>query len=119
MTQDKPEPSDTHLTGTRDEKTYALRVKSTPPGMAYIIGSGPSGATCHSCGFWEFDEDNGYYAKSGKKGGGLKPSTCAMYRRLTAGRTGPPVDHINAACKYYEKNLTSPDLYKQAKKINE
>jgi len=49
-----PEPTvDEKLTGTSREKEFAAAVRATPPGMAFTIGSGPAGKTCHQCAFWD------------------------------------------------------------------
>lgn len=101
------------LTGTESERKFANAVANTPPGMAFTSGSGPHGATCRSCMFWEHDKVNGYFAVTGLHAGEIKPSICAKYRRLTAGQTGSPVEHWNDACKYFEKNETPPSLHRR------
>ena len=101
-----------HLTGTPQERDFAIAVANTPPGMAFTAGSGPQGKHCHACIFWEHKEGD-YFAPSGKHGGEIKPATCAKYRRLTAGQTGAPVEHWSDACKYFEENPTPPPFYKR------
>lgn len=102
-----------YLTGTQQEKEFARAVGNTPPGMAFTSGSGPSGETCHKCAFWEHDKLNGYFAVTGLHSGEIKPSICAKYRRLSAGRTGAAVEHWNEACKYFEKNEAPPALHRR------
>lgn len=102
-----------HLTGTATERDFAKAVANTPPGMAFTSGSGPKGATCHACTFWEHDKENGYFSATGIHGGEIKPSICAKYRRLTAGHAGPPVEHWSEACKYFDRNPSPPALHRR------
>jgi hypothetical protein len=101
------------LTGTPQEKEFAAAVRATPPGMAFTIGSGPTGKTCRGCSFWDHDGKPQYFALGGKYGGEIKPSPCAMYRRLSAGQEGTPVEHWNDACKYFQENPSPPPLRKK------
>ena len=99
------------LTGTPEEKAFARAVAQTPPGMAFTIGSGPAGCTCHGCRYWEH-QANDYFAPGGLHNGEIMPAICAKYRQLTAGQTGARVEHWNRACKYFEPNPTPPALRK-------
>jgi hypothetical protein len=99
------------LTGTEAERNFEKAVANTPPGMAFTAGSGPKGATCHGCRFWNHGKDGPqYFSGKGAHGGEIKPTPCAKYRSLTCGQTGAPVEHWNEACKYFEANPTPPPL---------
>ena len=72
--------------------------KRTPPGMAYLTGTGPSGRTCREC---ERFKVNGYYAASNKHApNGMKPGRCGKYRELTK-QEGAAFPHNTMACKYF------------------
>jgi hypothetical protein len=98
------------LTGTPQERSFAMEVKKTPPGMAFTAGSGPPGKTCHVCIFWGKGEEPKYFAAGGKYSAEIKPAACAKYRQLTAGTEGPPVEHWSEACKYFDPNPNPPKL---------
>ena len=100
------------LTGTDQEREFAAGVAQTAPGMAFIAGSGPSGMTCHKCSFWGRGDEPEYFAIGGNHAGEIKPARCAKYRQLTAGQDGPPVEHWERACKYFEANPSPPPFRK-------
>ncbi len=56
--------------------------QETPPGMAFWVGTGPYGATCKGCTFYE-----------GRR--------CLKYRRLT-GYRGKQFRAETPSCKYFE-----------------
>jgi hypothetical protein len=85
--------------------------RSTYPGMAHFAGSGPVGKVCRECALWTgCGAQSGYYAKSGKFGGMLKPRPCAKHKEMMAGEVGPGVPHDARACKYFSQNETPPTL---------
>jgi hypothetical protein len=105
--------ADTKLTGTDVERRLAADVAATPPGMAYVIGSGPEGKTCHQCLNWQH-KDKDYFAANGRYEAEIKPAPCAKFRQLCNGVQGPPVEHWNAACKYFDENPEPPPLRKKS-----
>ncbi len=83
----------------------------TVPGMAHWAGSGPKGKTCRQCLFWDnCGADPGYYAKTGKHHGSIKPRSCRKYQQMMNNIEGPAVPHTAAACKYFSPNDVSPQI---------
>jgi hypothetical protein len=79
------------------------QLNSTYPGMAHFAGTGPLGATCAACHYFQSDRSKPH-----------KPQRCATFIELMIGRKGklptckvPP----NAmACKYFCANETETEL---------
>ena len=68
----------------------------SPPGMAYFAGTGPAGAICKECSFFQYDAATPY-----------TPMRCAKYVAMmkTAGQNRPAVFRVppsTAACKYFD-----------------
>lgn len=100
-------PEQEHLTVT-DPRFEEQRLK-TWPGMAHFAGSGPAQKTCCECALWDnCGADPGYYSKTGKHRGGLKPRSCRKYKELMAGTIGPPVPHNASACQHFALNTSPP-----------
>lgn len=72
-------------------------IRDTKPGMAFWVGSGPSGKTCRGCK--SFNSEDTY--ASGYRAGTPKPVPCAKYTHMM-GRKGPKIQHDYRACKYFE-----------------
>lgn len=89
-----------HLTEMFDGG-FSQQLRKTPPGMAHLAGTGPSGETCRTCRFFEAGK---YYATGGKHRGQLRPAPCAKYRQLSNGVKGAAVPHSARACKHFEKS---------------
>lgn len=76
------------------------------PGMAHLPGTGPKGSTCGDCVF------RGYYKQS-YRNGVKKPmhvKGCEMYKKLSGGIHGPPVQTWYRSCKYFEPLQTEMRL---------
>ena len=92
--------SQDHLTDAGTE--LGRRASATPPGMAYLVGTGPAGATCGGCRFFM-----GATPKSGLRKGGLQPGRCREFIRMMMGKgySNAPVYHVppeTAACRHFE-----------------
>lgn len=104
-------PGDLGLHLTQVDPTFERKRRSTYPGMAHFAGSGPDQATCRGCAFWTgCGAEDGYYAKTGKHGGTIKPRSCSKYRDMMRGDVGPGIPHDAAACKYFQENPTPPAI---------
>jgi len=87
------------------EDGFETAFRKTPSGMAHLYGTGPSGETCRTCGFFEF---SGHYSpNNGGKANMLKPGRCRRYKQIMK-RSGPPIKPNLAACKYFEQNPAPP-----------
>jgi hypothetical protein len=76
-----------HLTAGHDP-ILAEQISASRPGMAHFAATGPLGATCKQCSYWQ--------NATGKR-------RCAKYRQLT-GHSGPPIAGILEACRYFERS---------------
>lgn len=104
---------DKHLTQT-DPEFEAMR-RRTYPGMAHFAGTGPKGTTCRQCKHWDgAGEQTGYFSKTGKNGGVIKPRSCSKHRELMRGQTGPAIPHNAASCKHYEEAAEIPPVEKKS-----
>jgi hypothetical protein len=65
---------------------------STVPGMAHFAGTGPFGATCGDCSFWQT------IPKSQRM-------HCAKYVRMTKDKVKKPVPSRTPACRHFEERL--------------
>lgn len=71
-------------------------------GMAHFATTGPNGATCRKCTWWEHNVSD----DRSKAGGHHRPpkrASCAKFRQLT-GRKGQKVPSDAAACRYFERH---------------
>lgn len=92
---------------TQPDADLGAKIKATPSGMAFWAGTGPDLMTCRQCRF--FDHQNSYYAKSGMRGGILKPARCKKFS-LLAQRNGDKIPHDTRACKYFEQSEKIPPV---------
>lgn len=98
-----------HLTVTDAE--FETQRRRTWPGMAHFAGTGPKQTTCRECLRWGVPgDDPGYYARTGKHHGEVKPRPCSKYRELMNGSIGPAVPPTAGSCKYFELNREPPKL---------
>jgi hypothetical protein len=81
-----------HLTMGQDP-VLAKQIAQSRPGMAHFAATGPFGATCKDCTYWQ---------KLEGKEGGKEKLRCAKYKQLT-GHLGPPVAGKIEACRYFER----------------
>ncbi len=93
---------DTNLTNPYGKK--GRQYSQTFPGMASWAGGTP-GKTCREC---EFFQTNGYYSANGKHRGGLKPGTCAEYKKLM-GHKGPAFSFRAKACNKFNQADDPPN----------
>jgi hypothetical protein len=84
-----PEAPDKQLTEPIPE--LARLIKATPAGMAHWAGTGPSGATCGACMFYE------YFDNKMKR----VPNRCLLFHLSTKTHCKTPISEITPACKYF------------------
>jgi hypothetical protein len=82
------------------EPKLADQIARTAPGMAHFAGSGPPGATCVECRFYQ------YWAQHRNKAGEiirteLRRNACGKYHDLT-NKHGPAIPHTMPACRHFE-----------------
>ena len=82
------------------------RIKATQQGMAHWAGTGPALRTCRECNHYT---QEGYYSKTGKNHGSLKPGICAKYRSMMNNKPGPKIDPNLPSCKYFDENPKPPN----------
>lgn len=86
------------------------QIAASHAGMAHFAATGPQGATCRECKFWNHTKHD-YHAKGGKHRGAIKDVPCNKYRSLMGGRVGAKVPASAQACKYFDRNETPPLLF--------
>ncbi len=102
-------PDQDHLTVT--DPAFEMQRTRTWPGMAHFAGTGPKNKTCRECIYWSnCGADPGYYSRSGKHRGVIKPRSCAKYRTMMSNNIGPAVPHNALACKHFELDDTPPTI---------
>jgi len=90
------------------ENAFVSAASVTHVGQAHLAGSGPTGATCRECAYWQ-------HCKLWKADGGPpKPSPCAKYKQLMRA-WGRPIPHNALACKYFEASEHPTPLSKPEK----
>lgn len=94
-----------HLTSSPIDRFARMSV----PGMAHFAGTGPAGATCRECIFWNHGPHD-YRAKNGKHRGLIEPATCKKFRQLTH-HEGAKIRDDLSACKYFSENSSIPERF--------
>lgn len=87
----------------------------THQGMAHFAGTGPIGATCRECKFWQHQKT--WSSASGKGHGMPMPARCMRYRQLMHER-GKMVPHDARACKHFER-ADSPQPLQRPRRAGE
>jgi hypothetical protein len=82
-----------HLTDAFPEQ-LERQIDATARGMAFLSGTGPTGAVCADC--LSFDRSNG------RRRQGSFEARCLMFSRLSQGARGPSVPGRTPSCKYFE-----------------
>lgn len=99
-----------HLTKMFDD-SFEEAFKKTPPGMAHLAGTGPTGRRCCQCERFYYDKGKPeYWAVSNKLAANtLKPARCGKYREMTK-QKGAKFPAHTPACKYFEKSPNPPPM---------
>ncbi len=88
-----------HLTSPNQHVTAAASLSF--PGMAHFAKTGPLGASCRDCCYWEDDApENNSQANTHRTK--ANQACCAKYRQLT-GHLGKKVPGDAAACRHFER----------------
>lgn len=100
-----------HLTTPAPGDLNAL-MSLTPPGMAWIAGTGPSGEMCRTCTHWRrgkrpsYDVPSPRSRKDVEHTGELRPQSCSMYSKLMLRGalevTGARVPADASACRHFK-----------------
>lgn len=91
-----------------DPASLNAALSATPAGMAWVMGSGPTGTTCGGCLRWAGRVKAEHHHKTGK----LKAAPCERYtqlmRRNVVEIVGEKVEPTNASCRDFEPNPEPP-----------
>ena len=74
--------------------------EKTHTGMAHFAGTGPAGASCVDCIF--FNKTRSRKAKVGLFSRPLSAGRCAKHTELMGGKEGPAFPGAAPACRYFE-----------------
>ena len=75
-------------------------LSQTHQGMAHFAGTGPAGATCRECKFWQHQKT--WSSETGKGHGAPMPARCMRYQQLMH-EPGKMVPHDARACKHFDR----------------
>lgn len=92
---------------TNPNPALAEQQRASFPGMAHWALTGPAGATCRECRFFEH-RDRYSSSTTGFKGGELRAAPCAKFRSLMNGKQGAAVPNTAAACRHFDRAALIP-----------